>query len=1042
MSSDNLIQKHIRSFAFRELFNELGWDNFGRVNEWGISNVLQYEVDGTTYTLTPVAQKRGFQVYECSAAANGGIPPHSTRQKIDRKLIAVAREHLIIFVDRDRNKTQYWQWTQREKGQPAVPRGQAYYAGQVPVLLAQKLSRLAIALEEEEQIGILEVNTRARQAFEAREVTKTKRFYAQFQSQHKAFVDTFIKGISEQGDREWYASLMLNRLMFVYFIQSKKFLDRDEDYLCHRLEWMQRDHGRDQFYSFYRTFLLRLFHDGLATPKDERTPEIEALIGDIPYLNGGLFELHEIERAYPTIEIPDAAFESLFRFFREWDWHLDTRENRTGKEINPDVLGYIFEKFINQKQMGAYYTKEDITGYISRNTIIPFLFDTAKRDCENAFLPRGEVWRLLAENPDHYIYKAVRHGVDLPLPDDIAAGIGDVSKRGGWNRAAPAEYALPTETWREYVARRQRCEALRTKLKSGAVTEINDLITDNLDIQAFAQDVIIFCEGANLLEAFYDAIAGRPGRPGITVLDPTCGSGAFLFAALNVLFPLYDACLEEMQQFVEEADQLGHPERYPTFRTVLAEMAAHPNRGYFITKKIITNNLYGVDIMEEAVETCKLRLFLQLASLLEPGQRIEPLPDIDFNVRAGNTLVGYTSEQAVRKAAAARLNIYSDVEQIIHQAAVVDTLLTTFRDDQTSGGSQNEVVRMQKAALREELHSLASELDRYLAAEYGIVEKDGPGNYAAQFAAWHKSHQPFHWYSEFYGIMQRGGFDAIIGNPPYLEIKEVNYVTQYYACRETGAIHAMCIERSLQLLSRPGSMSMIVPLALVSTQRMKTAQDLLENGHDVWYANYSWRPGKLFDTVNRALTIFIAVPSSKCRTYSTDYQKWTSDTRYLLMPTLAFTEIPRVRPAFWVPKLGASIEHRILGKCLSIRTTVAHFVGRSHYRVYYRTDGGLYWKVFTDFAPAFRANGKEGHSTRETWFSLAQSDAVKPIIALLSSGTYWWWYTVTSNCRHQNPYDVQHFPIPETTIKDIRLFQLGEDYLLDVQRNSAMLTRN
>ncbi len=54
-------------------------------------------------------------------------------------------------------------------------------------------------------------------------------------------------------------------------------------------------------------------------------------------------------------------------------------------EINPDVLGYIFEKYINQKQMGAYYTKEDITEYISKNTIIPFLFDAAKEKCKIAF---------------------------------------------------------------------------------------------------------------------------------------------------------------------------------------------------------------------------------------------------------------------------------------------------------------------------------------------------------------------------------------------------------------------------------------------------------------------------------------------------------------------------------------------------------------------------------------------------------------------------------------------------------------------------------
>ena len=78
---------------------------------------------------------------------------------------------------------------------------------------------------------------------------------------------------------------------------------------------------------------------------------------------------------------------------------------------------------------------------------------------------------------------------------------------------------------------------------------------------------------------------------------------------------------------------------------------AHPNRRYFILKSIILNNLFGVDIMEEAVEICKLRLFLKLAAQVEPDAAatelgIEPLPDIDFNIRAGNTLVGYATYES------------------------------------------------------------------------------------------------------------------------------------------------------------------------------------------------------------------------------------------------------------------------------------------------------------------------------------------------------------------------------------------------------------
>src|SRR5204862_6494593 len=87
---------------------------------------------------------------------------------------------------------------------------------------------------------------------------------------------------------------------------------------------------------------------------------------------------------------------------------------------------------------------------------------------------------------------------------------------------------------------------------------------------------------------------------------------------------------------------------------VLERVEAHPNRGYFIHKSIILSNLFGVDIMEEAVEICKLRLFLKLAAQIEPDAAgdnlgIEPLPDIDFNIRAGNTLVGYATADEVKR---------------------------------------------------------------------------------------------------------------------------------------------------------------------------------------------------------------------------------------------------------------------------------------------------------------------------------------------------------------------------------------------------------
>ncbi len=144
-----------------------------------------------------------------------------------------------------------------------------------------------------------------------------------------------------------------------------------------------KGHGKDLF---YRKFLCPLFFEGFAKKESDRSAEINKLLGEIPYLNGGLFLKHQIEELHGKhIQITDSAFEKLFDFFDQYQWHLDERPLKRDNEINPDVLGYIFEKYINQKQMGAYYTKEDITEYISKNTVIPFLFDAAKEKCKIAF---------------------------------------------------------------------------------------------------------------------------------------------------------------------------------------------------------------------------------------------------------------------------------------------------------------------------------------------------------------------------------------------------------------------------------------------------------------------------------------------------------------------------------------------------------------------------------------------------------------------------------------------------------------------------------
>ena len=66
----------------------------------------------------------------------------------------------------------------------------------------------------------------------------------------------------------------------------------------------------------------------------------------------------------------------------------------------------------------------------------------------------------------------------------------------------------------------------------------------------------------------------------------------------------------------------------------------HKSLNYFIKKRIITDNLYGVDIMGEGAEIARLRLFLALVAAADTVDQLEPLPNIDFNILAGNSLIG------------------------------------------------------------------------------------------------------------------------------------------------------------------------------------------------------------------------------------------------------------------------------------------------------------------------------------------------------------------------------------------------------------------
>ncbi|MBW2604773.1 MAG: Eco57I restriction-modification methylase domain-containing protein [Deltaproteobacteria bacterium] len=1029
------IQHYLKSFKLEKMFiEELGWDyHFGK---------FLIEVDGISYTLSALAEKRGVQIFTCSSDADGQIPDYATRRKIEKQVTKSAYEHLIIFID-DAKTMQIWQWVSRQPGLRAAFREHhylpAYHSGES---LIQKLTSITFSLGEEEGLDLTGVAFKLRDAFDRDKITK--RFYDHFKKQHGSFLG-FIQGITQQGDREWYASLMLNRLMFIYFIQRKEFLDGDLDYLKNRLKMVRERKGEGKFLSFYRYFLLRLFHEGFAQQPKQRKKDLEDLLGTVPYLNGGLFELHELEREYPKINIPDEAFEKLFAFFDQYEWHLDNRPLCNDKEINPDVLGYIFEKFINQKQMGAYYTKEDITEYISKNTVIPYLFDAARKKCAVAFQPDASLWGLLKNTPLRYIYPAMTKGVIdtngdvIPLPGEIAKGIDDVAKREGWNKPADAEYALPTETWREHVARRQRCIDIIGKISKGKICRINNLITYNLDIRQFIEDAITECEGPELLRAFYQAIST------VTVLDPTCGSGAFLFAALNILEPIYDACLDRMQGFVDDLDRSGEPhrpEKFSDFRRILKEIDRHPNRRFFVLKSIVVNNLYGVDIMEEAVEICKLRLFLKLVAQVDKVKQLEPLPDIDFNIRAGNTLVGFVAVDEIRKAAEITSDgqkqiLFSstkdEIKQIEEDAGIVELAFKRFHQMQTKEEMDAQDFKTAKEDLRERLKELSGKLDQYLAKEYGIDLKKKKA-----FEDWRSSHQPFHWLVEFYGIMGRGGFDVIIGNPPYLERSKLknSYRVIGYKIEKARDIYAWVVERTKTLCGKNKRLGLIVPVSIVSSASFDVLRDIIsEDSCLIWFSHFANRPGQLFSGAQNRLSIFLTGTKSDGGVFSTCYHRWSAKKgeRDKLFSVMQYTPLLKLTRSFHglYPKVGNSKATSIINKIQSNRVIANLLATSSKFPIHWVRVPGYFCQFFLNPPMVKPENGGPARIRGEV-NSISLSDETKQRVlhSILNSSTYFLFFCAYTDGRHINPSDVKSFPFDYRTIRKsniIRLVRLSKD---------------
>lgn len=728
-------RKHLQSFRFADLFVEdLGW------SYPDMRKPMSIDHDGSKWTATEISQLSGFRVFEVTAAdADTPFPDAKTQQVLWKRISPHAVENLLIFVDAARTRSA-WLWMKRD-GKKTHPRRHHYLKEQPGDLFLSKLASLVVDLSELDEDGNLPITEAANRVRAGLDIeTVTKAFFRDFQDEHSKLLDA-IEGIPDPGERRWYASVLLNRLMFIWFLQKKGFLDvgrakdGNKNYLLEKLAASKKA-GKNQFFS---RFLRDLFFEGFAKTEEKRTLAGSVPLGDIPYLNGGLFLPHGIEariegealfsRPYAKIKVPDGVFDDLFTLFNGYSWSLNDTPGGDDREINPDVLGYIFEKYINQKEFGAYYTRPEITDYLCEQTIHQLVLDRV-----NASYSAAK--KLHETNPKSF-----------PAP--------------------------------------RRYESI--------------------------EDLLLHATGPVCQKVLQDIL------PRLSLLDSACGSGAFLVAALKTLLNLYTA-------LIGRCEALAH---VPVLQWIETEKKQHKApMAYWLKKKIVTENLYGVDLMEEATEIAKLRLFLSLVASAEKRSELEPLPNIEFNLLPGNSLIGLLHVDSTKfdskggagvSPASSKKRLQQSRIKLQYEEALGFTTETTTapstKEKQQAHVAvkqaakydellrrKNERIDLYKkstslfkdlAALKRDIDALKTEareiLDQLLLDQFQALgiqfeqatwdaakNKEGKPVKRPLKIDDIRALQPFHWAYEFDEIIvNRGGFDAIITNPPW-EVFETN----------------------------------------------------------------------------------------------------------------------------------------------------------------------------------------------------------------------------------------------------------------------------
>ncbi len=518
------------------------------------------------------------------------------------------------------------------------------------------------------------------EAFDVEAVTRA--FFQQYREVFER-VQGQVRGFPSTDDgheaKKLFVQTLFNRLMFIYFLSRKSWLkfNGSADYLATLWEDYRKDKDAK---NFYEERLKLLFFVALNNPrsadllKDNQT--LYALIGDVPFLNVGLFSEEEYDKI-SGITIPDEAFTAILHdLFDHYNFTV-TESTPLDQEVavDPEMLGKVFEELVTGRhETGSYYTPRPVVSFMCREALKGYL--------------QGAVDSLPAE------------AIELFVDQHDVSGLNLTS-----------------------------AEAVRR-----ALTEIK-------------------------------------------VVDPACGSGAYLLGMMHELVELETALYSE--KLLMDTKSL-----------------------YDLKLRIIEENVYGADIDQFAVNIAMLRLWLSLSIDYESFPP-PPLPNLDFKIVCGDSLTAPDPNPD---------NYGTLFHHRVHDIA---SQLADLKGRHMKSTSQ------EKANLFGEIESLRGELRKALA---DAAVPEGTIDWRVEFA-------------EIFD--QNGGFDVVVANPPYISALEFKRTrsnedrmrlnSQYKSTRGAYDYYVPFFERGLQLLKPKGLLSFITPNKYLSAPYAKALRELLSS---------------------------------------------------------------------------------------------------------------------------------------------------------------------------------------------------------------------